>query len=470
MRLDMEKIVHHDRMMLISQVRTVADRRGIGRALRDSVSRRAHAVWAIPAARHDPIATLQAHDSGRLQELLPLRYGRMKSHAYAFLRGSGAIMSADLATLPASGLNVISCGDAHLGNFGPISSATGQIFLDITDFDETMRAPFEWDVKRLAVSIMVAARVRGVDDRLAQALARHAATGYRREMAALADVEPETVCRARVAMADAVDAIDDPALRARERQRIRELGEATLTGFGHLVHDGDVLVAQPPHIYRLPQHEAAARDGFAVYQHVLTADRSALLRRYKLRDVAFKTVGMGNIGAFCAIGLFVSGDGHRLLLQIKQAEAAYHLGSGSPCAGFGAGANDIHEHDGQRIVAGQRMLQAEPDPFLESFLFDGVPFYVRQLRDPRLARSGTHLEADALGFYAWHCGRTLAVAHAKTGDAAMIAGYIGDSDKFDQAIGQFAHCYAEQNERDYNHFLAAIQDGAIQARRERRSA
>ncbi|MCW3475465.1 DUF2252 domain-containing protein [Limobrevibacterium gyesilva] len=436
-------------------------RRQIGQDLRRRLPRGAHAAWAPPSGRRAPVATLIDADRTRIAELLPVRYSRMSTNAFAFLRGAAAVMAADLASLPHTGLRAQSCGDCHVMNFGAYASPEGTPVFDINDFDETLPAPFEWDLKRLAASLAVAGRANGLPDKAARALARRSAHAYRQHMHELAAAAPVDAWRSRIALDAAIDGIGDRAVRRRERQRLQQAVDVTRDPYRHLVGAADRLhlPQRPPAIYRLGRHEHTAHTAFAAYVDTLAEERRVLVQRYRLRDVAFKAVGVGSVGTFCAIGLFADADGHRLLLQLKQAGPSVL----APYAGDSAYANQ-----GQRVAVGQRMMQAATDVFL-SWAEDPVTsrdFYVRQLKDARLAAIGTRIEADALPFYARLCGRTLARAHARSGDAPAIAGYLGNGDAFDAALAAFAIAYADQTEQDFRDFQAAIQSGRIEAREE----
>ncbi len=435
---------------------TVRERREAGQALRTRLPRGAHGDWTAPPGRRDPVELLLAADAGRIPALLPLRYGRMQANAFAFLRGAAALMAADLGALPHTGIIVQACGDCHLMNFGAYASPEGAPVFDINDFDETLPAPFEWDLKRLAASIALAGRVRGLPAKPQRALVRRAAHGYRRHIHELALAAPLDAWRSRIDLDAAVEDIPDRAERRGERQLLEQAVAASGDAYRHLAtSDGLRLPEAPPAVFRLGAHEQDAHTAFAAYTAALAEERRVLVERYRLRDVAFKAVGVGSVGTFCAIGLFVTADGDTLLLQLKQAARSVL----APYAGESA-----YPNHGQRVVVGQRMLQAATDVFL-GWAEDasGRQVYVRQVKDARLARVGLRIEQAALPFYARLCGRTLARAHARAGDAARIAGYLGDGDAFDEALAGFALAYADQTEADHAAFVAAIHAGRIEA-------
>ncbi|MBN9508681.1 MAG: DUF2252 domain-containing protein [Alphaproteobacteria bacterium] len=432
-----------------------AARREAGRAARRCLPRRALATLAGRA--RDPVALLQAADTARIPALLPLRYARMRRDPFAFLRGSAALMAADLAAGPNTGLVAQACGDCHLLNFGTYASPEGTPLFDINDFDETLPAPFEWDVKRLAASVAVAARARGERERAATAFARQAAEAYRHHMLALAAMPLLDGWRDRIDLAGAVAAIDRKRLRLLEQRRLRAALAASRSAYANLVaKDGLRLPEHPPAIYRLGPEEATAHAAYAAYLDGLPEERRALLARYRLRDIAFKAVGVGSVGTFCAIGLFATADGEPLLLQLKEAQGSVL----APYAGASA-----YAHHGQRVVVGQRIMQAATDILLNWTQGgpEGRHFYVRALKDSRLAAIGAQIEDAALAFYAPLCGRTLARAHARAGDAAAIAGYLGNGTGFEDAIAEFALAYARLTEADHAAFCAAIEVGRIEA-------
>ena len=428
-----------------------------GAARRASVPRSAHAAWSPPADRPDPVQILIDQGRERIPRLLPLRYARMKADPFAFLRGAAAIMAFDLASTPASGLRVQSCGDCHLANFGSYATPEGTPVFDVNDFDETLPAPFEWDVKRLATSLAVAARVASYSETATRKLARTAAHSYRRHMAALAGLSPFAAWSTRIDLVGAIDEVAEPRLRRRLQKRL----EAVLTSgheqFGLVGRKSNrwTIRDKPPLVTHSEVDQLHAEHAFASYAATLQEDRRVLLSRYALRDVAMKVVGIGSVGTFCAVGLFVSADRWPLLLQVKEAVASVL----APYAGASAYANH-----GERVVVGQRMMQAATDVFLgwTETPIEGRHFYVRRLKDSRLADIGTMIEA-ALPFYAELCGRTLARAHARSGPSAAIADYLGHGPAFDEAVADFAMAYADQTERDWTAFCAAIEEGRIPA-------
>jgi uncharacterized protein (DUF2252 family) len=449
---------------LISSLKPVAERRQDGHALRKLVPRSLHGAWTPPANRPDPVQTLIESGLHRIPSLLPIRYGRMRQSPFDFLRGAAAIMAADLAATPSTGIRVQACGDAHHYNFGTFFSPEGRAVFDVNDFDETLPAPFEWDLKRLAASLAVDARARGVPDKTGRALARDCALAYRVHMAEMLRIGPLEAWRSRIDVQDTLAAIDDPKLRERLEKRLALVEEATRKGWPKLlerVHGAWRIREKPPLVMPLTgraddTHEYAARTAFASYRATLPEERRLLLDRYRLADVAFKVVGVGSVGTFCAIGLFVTADDDLLLLQIKEAQT-------SALAPFAGGSQ--YSNQGRRVVVGQRIMQTVSDTFLgwTQDPGDDRHCYVRELKDPRLALIGTEMADSALVPHAMLCGQALARAHARSGDPATIAGYMGNGGVMDTAISDFAMAYADQTERDWRLFVEAIKAGLIAA-------
>jgi uncharacterized protein (DUF2252 family) len=442
---------HHQRL---------EDRRQAGAELRRQVPLDAHAEWKAPANRADPVEILIEQGKSRIAELLPVRYARMKADPFAFLRGAAAIMAADLACGPTPRLRVQACGDCHLGNFGGYASPEGTPVFDVNDFDETLPAPFEWDVKRLAASLAVAGRVAKMPGRECRRLARVATKSYRQHLGELARLSPLGAWSSQVDLAAAMAEVDSNKLRHQIEKRRAAILRGAAEHFGLIERrNGDWKIKdKPPLVSHLSHHELHAHQAFASYAESLQEDRRVLVRRYHRRDVAFKIVGVGSVGTFCAIGLFVADDDSPLLLQIKEAQA-------SVLAPY-AGASEYANH-GERVVVGQRMMQATADVFLgwTETPINGRHFYVRRLKDSRLADIGVRLE-EALPYYAKLCGHTLARAHARAGDAVALSGYMGEDSEFDKAIAEFALAYADQTEHDWRALLDAIKAGRISAPQE----
>jgi uncharacterized protein (DUF2252 family) len=443
---------------------TAGERRAAGQAIRRRVPRSLHARWTTPPDRPDPVRVIIETGRNCISSLLPIRYERMRRTAFAYLRGTAAVMAADLATTPTSGLMVQACGDAHPANFGVYASPEGTPVFDVNDFDETLPAPFEWDLKRLAVGLAVDADGRGMPTKTCRNLARTAALAYRTQMKELMRLDPLATWHTRVDAAAAVETIDDADLRERELRLLLSAVEAERRHYPRLLErrHGQIRIRpRPPLIMPLTEltddtHEVAARSAFGSYTATLPHFRRVLLDRFRLVDVAFKVVGVGSVGRFCAIGLYLSGDNDPLLLQMKEAYTSVL----APYAG-----PSVLSNAGERVVTGQRLMQATPDPLLgwTKDPGDDLHCYVRTLKDPKLARAGDLVADGAMPHHAALCGQVLARAHARSGDAAAIAGYMGSGSVFDAAIADFALDYAEQTRQDYRAFLAAIDDGLIEA-------
>ncbi len=444
---------------------TVAERRSAGKALRRREGFRALGTWRAPARRTDPVAVLKATDKGREPALLPIRYGRMMQSPFAFYRGAAAIMARDLSTVRTSGLLVQACGDAHLVNFGGFATPERRIAFDINDFDETLPAPWEWDVKRLAASFVVASRQNRLHKGDARDAAERCARSYREHMHAYAGESPLAVWR---------DHIDAEALivsihSRKWKKRLREqLAKASLES-SVVEHHAPKLVVfrrgvariedRPPLVFHrndldAERHERVIRQAFEQYRDTLPDDRRVLLDRYALEDMAAKVVGIGSVGTLCAVLLMMAEKRDALFLQVKEARASVL----EPFAGKSGYANH-----GQRVVVGQRLMQAASDMFLGWTTLRGRHFYIRQLNDMKIKPAVELLDADGMGAYAEGCAWALARAHAKSGDAASISGYLGNTPAFDEAIARFALAYADQNERDYAALTDAIRRGRIEA-------
>jgi uncharacterized protein (DUF2252 family) len=441
---------------------TSGERREAGRARRAVAPRAAQGDWRPKANRRDPIETLEESSRGRVPELVPIRYGRMLASPFAFLRGSAAVMAADLASTPVSGITGQICGDCHLANFGLFATPERNLVFDVNDFDETLPGPWEWDLKRLAASFVVVGRENNLRDSRCQAIVRVLAASYRRRMDEYADM------RALDAWYDRLDdqrllATAPDAVARQRREAIVAKARASVTEYlfpkiSAVVDGHRRLVDQPPLVFhppaRLDDAERLARL-MAQYHDTLPADRRKLFERYCYEDYAFKVVGVGSVGTRCYVLLYLADDDDPLLLQVKE-------GRQSVLEPY-AGASQF-DHSGQRIVIGQRLMQAASDIFLGWTTGpDGTHYYIRQLRDMKFSVPLTNVDAKALANYATVCGWALARAHAKGGDAAMIAGYLGGSDAFDQALARFAFAYADQTERDHATLVRAVKSGRIQA-------
>ena len=433
-----------------------------GSTLRHAVPRGSHAGWKPPAKRRDPIAILNASNRDRLRELVPVRYGRMLRSPFTFLRGSSGLMAYDLATTPTTGIRVQACGDCHLLNFGLFATPERNLIFDINDFDETLPAPWEWDVKRLAVSFVVAARDNRLSARQAQAAAVECVRAYRVRLREYSKMNPLEVWYDRLDARAIIDMAPNARIRKIREQLVaqaqRRIGDYLYPKISGEVDGRRRLIDQPPLLFHVSADgfDKNVRAALAAYRSSLPDERRVLFERYRMEDIAIKAVGIGSVGTHCFVGLFFSAENHPLLLQFKEACPSVL----EPYAG-----KSVYENHGQRVVTGQRLMQSASDVFL-GWTFgrgEGRHFFVRQLRDMKLSAPVEGASATQHMLYAELCGRTLAHAHAKSGDSALISGYLGKSDAFDRAIGEFALAYAEQNAKDHAALVAAVRAGRIKA-------
>jgi uncharacterized protein (DUF2252 family) len=429
--------------------------------MRKALPRSRHGEWKAPADRRDPIEVLEESNRERLPELVPIRYGRMLRSPFAFLRGSAGLMAYDLAMTPSTGLRVQACGDCHLLNFGMFATPERNLVFDLNDFDETLPAPWEWDLKRLAVSFAVAGRAARLSEAVAQDVVGECVRSYRQRLRDYSRMGPLEIWYARLDIESIIAmAPDEKAKRNREllakkaRQRVIE---HLFPKIASRAAGGHRLVDQPPVLVHIsePGFEEKVREAFAVYRGSLSDERRTLFDRYHLEDCALKVVGIGSVGTRCFVGLFLDDDEHPLLLQVKEARRSVL----EPYAG-----RSLYDNQGQRIVMGQRLMQSSSDIFLGWMRGGlGIDYFVRQLRDMKFSVPVETLTGVQLQRYAEYCGGTLARAHAKSGDAAMISGYLGKGESFDKALERFALAYADQNEQDYAALVKAVRSGRITA-------
>jgi uncharacterized protein (DUF2252 family) len=451
---------------------TVAERAARGKATRAEVPRGAHAGWEPPPARADPVKLLEEQAKTRVPELVPIRYGRMLVSPFAFYRGAAAIMAADLADLPRTGLYSQLCGDAHLSNFGGYAAPDRRLVFDVNDFDETLPGPFEWDLKRLAASFAVAGRDRGFDRERRLPILQAVASAYREAIAGFAAMHTMDVWYSRVDVDDLAtrfgSELSAKAAARAERTVAKARTKDSLAAFAKLTHlvDGEPrIISDPPlivpvaELFTSDQGIEAPRVLIRRYRRTLPGDRRQLLERFRLVDAARKVVGVGSVGTRAYILLFLGRDNDDpLFLQMKEAE-------GSVLEPF-VGHSRFSSH-GQRVVEGQRLMQAASDVMLGWIRAtgpDGVErdFYIRQLWDAKASADIEVMEPRTMAAYAQLCGSTLARAHARSGDSVAIASYLGPGDAFDRAIASFAEDYADQNERDYAALQAAAKSGRIE--------
>jgi uncharacterized protein (DUF2252 family) len=437
------------------------ERRAAGEAARSRVPPSAHAAWRPAPDRPDPVALLEEQAATRIAELVPIRYGRMAVSPFTYYRGAALPMAADLSATPDAGIVVQLCGDAHLSNFGLFASPERDLVFDINDFDETLHGPFEWDVKRLAASIVVAGRTRGFDEHGVRHAVHRAVASYRSRIAEYGGMRAMDVYYSRVDAAGILAFVDkrarpflqDTVKAAHHHDAIHELPKLTAVD----AEGRRRIVDHPPvishHSEATPEHVATALAG---YRDSIAEDRRVLFDRYELVDAALKVVGVGSVGLGAFAVLFLGGDeDDPLFLQVKQAEASvlerYLAPSRQPS-------------HGARVVAGQRRLQAASDVMLGWTVGKlGRNWYVRQLQDQKGGAVVEAMTLDDLATWGELCGWALARGHARSGQPSEIAGYLGTDRGFDHAIGDFAAVYADQNERDYAAFVAAIKAGRVAA-------
>jgi uncharacterized protein (DUF2252 family) len=441
------------------------ERRAEGKALRDEASREGHGHWKPPKDRRDPVDILNEANEGRLPDLIPIRFGRMMQSPFAFYRGSAAIMAADLAAMKSPGIRVQACGDAHLSNFGGFATPERRVIFDINDFDETLTAPWEWDLKRLVASIVLAGRHISLSEKDTGRAVAATARSYREQMANYATMRALDVWYDTIDIDRFIAHVESKKTRNRIEERLKKVRAKNTPEFlfpKFVEHQGELarIIDDPPLIFhptaeQLPGIRSGYTAGWARYRESLPETLRVLYDRYQFCDMAFKVVGVGSVGTFCLIALFMSREDDPIFLQLKEANA-------SVLEAY-AGASK-HANHGERVVNGQRLMQSASDLFLGWGLGEnGRHFYVRQLRDMKTSAIIEDFNAADLNSYGRICGWALARAHARSGDAAMIAGYMGSSEIFDDAMCDFAVEYADQAQRDHRAFVKAVRQGRIKA-------
>ena len=453
-----------------THTRPLEERVAAGKALRQQCPRQSQADWTPPADRADPVELLIENSQGRMEDLVPIRYGRMAANSFAFYRGAAAIMASDLSHTPATGLNLQICGDCHLLNFGGFATAERRLVFDINDFDETSIAPWEWDVKRLAASFVIAGRANGFRKRDCREAARQAAQSYRQWIIQYASMPVLQAWYDAMNMEQIIANMRSKQAKAfyskkLEKATAQSEHEKEFAKLAYAAGDAPRIIDQPPFIFhyddtRSESFRARSERSIADYVASLSPERRVLLSRYELVDVAVKVVGVGSVGTFCSIALFISGNGDPLFIQFKQARQSVL----EPFAGASP-----YAHAGQRVVIGQRLMQAAGDLFLGWYTGTGdqrLEYYARQLRDAKIKPVVEIMKPANLKGYATLCGRALARAHARSGDAAVLMGYLGKSEAFEDALAGYGLAYADQNERDHAALLEAIRSGRVEARME----
>jgi uncharacterized protein (DUF2252 family) len=450
----------------------MAERFAAGKAVREVVPIADHAGWTAPADRPDPVAILQQQAESRVPELVPIRYGRMLVSPFTFYRGGAAIMAWDLSRTATSDIRAQVCGDAHLLNFGMYAAPDRRMVFDINDFDETLPASFEWDLKRLVASVIIAGRDNGFSPKKARAAGFATAAGYQANINLLAQMKFLDVWYSRLNVDDLLTIIeqnDDDKVVARAQKTVEKAHTKTNLGalerYAQKTEDGWQIVPDPPVVERLPLEQlpmaqAVIDQGWHDYLSTLGAAQRVLVDRYRMVDFARKVVGVGSVGTR-AFMLLTMGDREDdpLFLQMKQAQASVL----EPYAG----ASTYPQH-GERVVEGQRLMQSASDSFLGWITSSGGgrnQFYIRQLRDMKGSMKVEKMNPDRLAGYGVLCAAALARGHARTGDPAKIAGYVGTDSDFAEALAQFGDDYADQNELDYQQLVEAANDGRVEVER-----
>jgi uncharacterized protein (DUF2252 family) len=437
------------------------ERRKQGKALREKLPRTSQAEWKPPSKSRDIVKLLAESDADRIPGLIPVKYQRMAVSPFTFFRGAAILQARDLASAPVSGITVQACGDCHLANFGGYASPERELIFDINDFDETFPGPWEWDLKRLGASLVLAARDRNYSKTVAHQAVRAAAASYRERMSEFAGMNVLDAWYATVSL-EALkeyfrkDKDMSARLSKKQKQARSQNSEAVIPKLTSVVNGRRKIDDNPPVIY----HSAGDSREFEKnlvkfteeYKKSLQLDRQELIERYHFQDVALKVVGVGSVGTRCYLALLLADEDDPLFLQIKEARRSV-LESPRGKSRFA--------HQGARVVAGQRVMQAASDIFLGWFRSSQRHYYVRQFRDMKVSAEIETFLPRTLIAYATMCGWALARAHAKAGDAAMIAGYLGSTDQFDDALMQYAGTYADQAERDFETFQGAIRSGRL---------
>jgi uncharacterized protein (DUF2252 family) len=442
---------------------TRAERYAMGKGLRKRVPRSSLADWTAPMSRPDPVDLINASHRGRIERLIPIRVGRMVDSPYGFLRGTAVVMAEDVAQLPSTGITPVVCGDSHLGNFGFYASPERDLVIDLNDFDEAHPGGWEWDLRRLVASIWVAGRHNGMSERHCGASVLSCVASYRQELRRLADLPLFTRSFERLDVdrlaAQTAGPLQEQVARSAERARHRT-GDRALPRFTHEVDGMRKIVEEPPLITRPDPREAEMlAEALDDYLQTLPPYWRRVLGGYTLVDVAHKVVGVGSVGLRAYVALLEGSSAEDVVfLQLKQARRSV-LGR------YVHGDSAWHAHQGQRVVEYQLSLQTVSDPLLGWTTMDGLQYYVRQFRNMKGRIPLDSMDAAALTDYAGVVGQLLAKGHARTSGASMIAGYMGSSDKVDQALCTFARRYADQTEADHAALVAAVGRGLLPVER-----
>jgi len=442
-----------------------SERYEIGKQLRKNCPRSSHAQWKPATNRPDPVDLIVLSNKGRIPKLVPLRHGRMGRSPFTFYRGAALNMASDLSGTPVSGINVQACGDAHLCNFGGFATPERNIIFSINDLDETLPAPWEWDIKRLAASFIVACRNNNLNDSSGRDVVLACVRSYRENMMIFSEMKTMELWHYSLGPDQLISRLKDPELRRRglkrlEKERSRSIAEEIFPQIVKGKGNSTVIKDQLPSIFHWEGHAPGevvqeTQDTFELYKTSLPPGFSQLLNRYKIKDVVIKVVGVGSVGTACWVVLLQTGDGDPLFIQAKEArKSVLEAYTGK----------SIHPNNGQRVVYGYRLMQPFSDPFLGWAVGQGGRhLFFRQLRDIKISiKVETFGRQEMLSYADW-CGQALALSHARSGDSALLSGYMGSSDTFDEAIAGFSLAYADQNEKDHAAFMKAIKSGKIEA-------
>ena len=441
------------------------ERYAIGKALRKKCPREAHGDWKPAKNRPDPVDLVLESDKGRIENLTPLRHGRMSMTPFTFYRGAALTMAADLGPTPNTGVYVQACGDAHLCNFGGFATPERNIIFSINDLDETLPAPWEWDVKRLAASFVVACQNNGLRDDQARDAVLNCVAAYREHMAEFSQLKTMELWHYALTSDMLMAGLDDEEMRQRgekriEKERGRHLSEDIFPKIVKGAGDTPIIKDVLPTIFHwenipagsIPPVVTETVDG---YRASLQPSYRLILDRYKLKDVAIKVVGVGSVGTLCWAILFMTGDDEPLFLQAKEARRSVL----EPYAG-----KSIYPNQGQRVINGYRLMQPFSDPFLGwTENSKGFQYFFRQLRDIKISLKVETFGKKEMNVLAGWCGQALALAHARSGDSALLSGYMGKSEAFDEALANFSFAYARQNEKDHAALKKAIREGRVEA-------
>ncbi|HEX8814767.1 MAG TPA: DUF2252 domain-containing protein [Terriglobales bacterium] len=438
------------------------ERHAEGKAMRRSVPRESHGDWKPSKKRPDPLATINANNQGRQSQLIPLRMGRMAASPFAFLRGSACVMAADLSETPVMGTIVVMCGDAHLNNFGMYGTPQGEVVFDLNDFDETMQGPWEWDLKRLTASVNVAGRQNGLTRRERAVAVKRCVEGYRMnarrlEGMGVLDIWYLHAYPGRTNPIFKMDAKSRAVFEKTLAKALKTDNRGLLPKVADKMSDGSWTFRQDPPVLTKIDKKTRNKviESLDSYAQSLSPDRRYMLSRYHVIDVAHRVVGVGSVGtrAYLVL-LFGNSDDDPLFLQVKEAIVPAHDPYLPPRP---------VKHNGQRVVIGQRTLQASSDPMLGYTDIDGRPYYVRQMKNLKASVPVEWLTGPAFNFYAQACGAILARAHSRTSDPARISGYCGNSAVLDEALAEWAERYGDQTEKDHAELVRAVRKGKVKA-------